>query len=194
MAQYTPTLYLNEVPVELQLLYMDVFPINQGESASYKFDIYLGAFIDSETPEIWISFDPEYYDYYVVDAFSSDAEGLRYVPCEIKVENKLQPITCYSENHYVKIQLAEALETSSELLSSILEINLFGVINPVVGVAEFTVLVIDPISRVVDIWGKVEFTFTDPVPALLDILDVVASSEFLDVESNYNITFEIAKQ
>lgn len=89
MAQYTPTLYLNESPVELQYLTMDIFPINQGETASYKFDVYLGAFIDSETPEVWIAFNPEYYDYYVVDAFSSNQDDLRYVPCEIEVEGKL---------------------------------------------------------------------------------------------------------
>lgn len=61
--------------------------------------------------------------------------------------------------------------------------------NPIVGTIEFQILLIDPITRIVDIYGKVSFTFTDPVPALLDVLEVETSSQLLDVDANYNITF-----
>lgn len=84
------------------------------------FYVYLGSFLEfTNFPEIWIAFDSEYYDYYVVDAFTSD-NIQRYIACEFIVEGVLQPASCTSESHMIKIRLLEANIENSELLSSVI--------------------------------------------------------------------------
>lgn len=66
--------------------------------------------------------------------------------------------------------------------------------NPTKDMLDFKCLVVESTHRIVYLYGSSTFKFGEPIPALLDIIDVNSSYQFLDSHSDYKLSFEVSKE